>query len=78
MEIKTRYDLNNHIFVIVFQGGWVYIEGDIIALHVVHDQMGIHENYIINTNPNIFWNLDDIYPSVEDVITECEKRNSKT
>lgn len=78
MTIDTRYNLNDHIFIILFQGSWTYREGDITSINTVIDNNGYHESYMINSNPNIFWNLSDVFPTKENIDEECNKRNTPT
>ena len=75
--MTPRHALNTPVYIILFKGQWSYQEGRVISISIVQDANGIHESYMIDTMPNVYWEVDVVYESRESIEEECTKRNTK-
>ena len=74
MDISLRYSLGIRIYVLVYTSQWIIIEGIITSIVSVIDSNGQHESYMINTQPNVLFDLDHTFESEESGIIERNKR----
>lgn len=75
MTVETKFNYGDSIYIVFLtMQGWTYRNDTIISVVIVSDSTGLHESYVLASNPGLLNEVDNMFASEEDALNELKNR----